>query len=120
MELSVHHDAKKGGTVENLTEQAVKTTYGREFLQALQEATEGELIGPYKTRNDFYEVAKFHSKREERIKSFEEVKDKLRKLLIYRAQNEAIQEQVNALKEKTNVEILFDPTAHVQQQTERD
>ena len=118
MELSVYHDAKTGGTVENLTERAVKTTYGQEFLKALQEAKAGDLIGPFKTRNDFYEVAKFQGRREERIKPLEEVKDKLRKILTYKNQNDAIQERVNALKEKTNAEILIDPTRPLEQQLE--
>jgi hypothetical protein len=109
-ELSVYYDSQRGGKVEGLIERAVKTGYGAEFLKALEAASEGELVGPIKTSNDFYEVAKLEGKLEARIKPLEYVKDKLRTTLTYRFQSQNIEEQLKALKEKTKTEILYSPS----------
>jgi len=106
-ELSVYHDSGRGGKVDNLIERAVKTGYGPEFLKVLQAAVEGELVGPIKTHNDFYEVARLEGKREAFIKPLEKVKEQLRKTLLYRFQNRDIEERLTALKEEVNAEILF-------------
>jgi len=107
-ELSVYHDSKRGGKVTNLIERAVKTGYGNAFLKALQDASEGELVGPFKTRNDFYEVARLEGKQEARIKPLEEVKEQLRTTLLNRFQNRSIEERLDALKKKANAEIFFE------------
>jgi peptidyl-prolyl cis-trans isomerase C len=105
-ELSVYHDSKRGGKVTNLIERAVKTGYGQAFLKALQAAFKGELVGPIKTSNDFYEVARLEGKQEGRIKSLEEVKEELKTTLLYRFQNRSIEERLDALKKKENAEIF--------------
>ncbi len=109
-ELSIYYDSKRGGKVEGLIEKAVKTGYGAEFLKALQAASEGELVGPIKTSNDLYEVAQLHGKLEAQIKPLEDVKEKLRTTLLYRFQSQNIEEQLKALKEKANAEILYKPS----------
>jgi peptidyl-prolyl cis-trans isomerase C len=108
-ELSVYHDAQRGGTVENLIERAVKNGYGPEFLKALEAASAGQLLGPIKTKNDFYEVARLDGKRAARIRPLEEVKEQLRSNLLYRFQNRRIEEQLDALKEQTNAKNLYEP-----------
>jgi parvulin-like peptidyl-prolyl isomerase len=107
-ELSVYHDSKRGGKVTNLIERAVKTGYGRVFLKALQAASIGQLIGPIKTSNDFYEVAQLEGKQEGRIKPLEEVEEQLRTTLLYRIQNSSIEERLDALKKKENTEIFVE------------
>ena len=107
-ELSVYHDSRRGGKIENLIERAIETGYGPQFLTALQEASKGDVIGPIKVRNDFYEVARLEGKRPARIKPLEDVKEQLRKTLLNRFQSRNIEERLSALKKKANAEILFD------------
>jgi parvulin-like peptidyl-prolyl isomerase len=107
-ELSVYHDSRRGGKVKDLIERAVKTGYGRAFLKALQEASEGELVGPIKTGNDFYEVAQLEGRREGRTKSLKEVKEQLRATLLRRFQNRNIEERLDVLKKKANAEIFVE------------
>jgi parvulin-like peptidyl-prolyl isomerase len=106
-ELSVYHDSRRGGKIDNLIERAIKTGYGREFLTALQEASTGDVIGPIKIRNDFYEVARLEGKLPARIKPLEEVKEQLRKTLLNRFQSRNIEEHLSALKKRQNAEILL-------------
>lgn len=98
-ELSVASDAQKEGRVEKYQENAVKSRFGEEFLAALLNATEGQIIGPVKNREDKYEVARHEGKRAARIKDFEKVQQMIRTNIESQAQKKAVDDLINGLKE---------------------
>lgn len=104
-ELSIDYDKRKSGVVGNEMETRVDKRFGAEFLNAVLYASEGEIIGPIKAtlgmgRGERYEVVRFDGKVPGRIKSFEEVKDYIRKKLELTEQQKAVEDLIKSLEEK--------------------
>ena len=99
-ELSAAPDAKKGGKANKYQEKTVESRFGKDFLDALLNASEGQIIGPIKNKDGKYEVARHEGKRSPQIKSFEKVQQTIRATLENQARKKAVEELLNGLKEK--------------------
>jgi hypothetical protein len=100
MELSVANDAKKGGTANKYQEKTVLVRFGKEFLDALNKASEGNIIGPVKNKDGKYEIARHEGKRLARVKEFDKVKEEIKANLQNQAERQAVENLLNSLKEK--------------------
>ncbi|MCX5632919.1 MAG: peptidyl-prolyl cis-trans isomerase [Phycisphaerae bacterium] len=99
-ELSTASDAQKGGKANKFQENTVKSRFGDEFLAALLNATEGQLIGPIKDKDGNYEIARHEGKRASKVKDFEKVQQVIKTNLENQAKEKAVKDLINSLKEK--------------------
>ena len=99
-ELSAASDAQKGGKANKYQERTVESRFGKDFLDALLGATEGQIIGPIKNKDGKYEVARQEGKRSPQTKSFEKVQRTIRANLEDRAGRKTVEELLNGLREK--------------------
>ncbi|MGB8227038.1 MAG: peptidyl-prolyl cis-trans isomerase [Sedimentisphaerales bacterium] len=99
-ELSTASDAQKGGNANKFQENTIKSRFGDEFLAALLNATEGQLIGPIKNKDGNYEIARHEGKRASKVKDFEKVQQIIKTNLENQAKEKAVKDLVNSLKEK--------------------
>jgi len=99
-ELSTAPDAQKGGKANKFQENTIKSRFGDEFLAALLNATEGQLIGPIKNKDGKYEVARHEGKRASRVKDFEKVQQIIKTNLENQAKEKAVKDLISSLKEK--------------------
>jgi len=98
-ELSVAGDAKKGGQVTKSTEPAIQNQFGQEFLDALLKASEGDIVGPVKGKNEKYEIARHEGKRLSRIVEFDKVREQIKGNLESQAKTKAIEDMIKSLRE---------------------
>lgn len=98
-ELSIYRDARRGGVVNKHRYNAVKRSFGDEFLEAITTAEAGELIGPVKSKEDSYEVARLRDKAETKIMPFEKVKEQIRSRLQRTERENAFRTLLDSLKE---------------------
>ena len=75
--VSLASDAKRGGHAGKHQAKTVKRRIGREFLDALLNAKEGDLIGPIKNSDGNYEVARHEGKRAAKLLEYDKVKTKI-------------------------------------------
>jgi peptidyl-prolyl cis-trans isomerase C len=101
-ELSVASDAQKGGSSLKYQEATIKNKYGQEFLDALLGASEGKIIGPIKSKNGKYEIARHEGKREPKIKEFDKVSAQIKSKLESEAQKNTVEGLLNKLRENAN------------------
>jgi len=104
-ELSVDYDKRKGGAVKNLTEINIGRRFGTEFLNAILQATEGDVIGPVKAtlsmgKAERYEVVRFEGKVPGRIKPFDEVRDYIKTRAERTEKDNAVDDLLKSLEEK--------------------
>lgn len=99
-ELSVASDAQKEGKADKYQESMVKGRFGDDFLNALLNASEGQIIGPVKNKDGKYEIARHEGKRASRLKDFEKVQQMIRANLENQAQKKAVDNLINGLREK--------------------
>jgi hypothetical protein len=99
-ELSTASDAQKGGKANKFQENTIKSRFGDEFLAALLNATEGQLIGPIKNKDGKYEVARHEGKRASKVKDFEKVQQITKTNLENQAKEKAVKDFISSLKEK--------------------
>lgn len=99
-ELSTASDAQKGGKANKFQENTVKSRFGDEFLAALLNVTEGQLIGPIKDKDGNYEIARHEGKRASKAKDFEKVRQVIKTNLENQAKEKAVKDLINSLKEK--------------------
>lgn len=99
-QLSLAADAKNGGKVTGMAQNMVQMRYGLSLVNALMEASAGDIIGPVGGQKGTFEVARLDSKTEEQIKPFEEVKDTIRKTMENEAKGSALEELLESLREK--------------------
>ncbi len=104
-ELSVAKDAKKGGKAAKYQEKTVKGRFSEEFLVAFNKASEGEIIGPIKVKNDKYEVARHEGKRRSKLKPFKDVEKAISSRLDGEAKQKAIKKLFESLREKSKSKI---------------
>lgn len=76
--LSKANDAKNGGRALKYQERTVEARYGKEFLDALLAAEEGQLIGPIANKKGQYEVARHEGKKMPMTKDFESVREQIK------------------------------------------
>lgn len=93
-------DAQKGGRAAKVREETVRTRFGQEFLDALLNASEGQVIGPIKNKDGKYEIARHEGKRASRLLDFNEVKDQIKSQLENQKKKDAVQNLINGLQEK--------------------
>ncbi|OQA01323.1 MAG: Foldase protein PrsA 2 precursor [Planctomycetes bacterium ADurb.Bin401] len=93
-------DAQKGGRAAKVREETVRTRFGQEFLDALLNASEGQIIGPIKNKDGKYEVARHEGKRASRLLEFNEVKDQIKSQLENQKKKDAVQNLINGLQDK--------------------
>ncbi|MHC4477652.1 MAG: peptidyl-prolyl cis-trans isomerase [Planctomycetota bacterium] len=78
-ELSTHADRAKDGRVEKAPHAMIERGFGHDFLEELQEAKEGQVIGPIELeRNRGFEVARKDGEIKPKPMPFEEVKDRIK------------------------------------------
>jgi parvulin-like peptidyl-prolyl isomerase len=99
-ELSAAKDAEKGGLAEKYQEKTVAARFGQDFLDALEKASEGQIIGPVKNKDGKYEIARHEGRRSARLMDFDKVKDKIRANLENQAKKKAVDDLLNNLRQK--------------------
>lgn len=104
-ELSIAKDGEKGGKAAKFQENTIRTRFNDEFLDALNKASEGDVIGPIKVKEDKYEVAQHQGRRNSKLKPFEEVEKTIRSRLEAEAKQEAVKELFDSLKEKAKSKV---------------
>jgi parvulin-like peptidyl-prolyl isomerase len=98
--LSVAYDAQDGGIVVKLDKDRVGIRYGKEFLDALLNATEGKIIGPVKNESGKYEVARHEGKREPRVRDLDaRLSRQIKAKLEDEAKNNIIKELLKRLRQ---------------------
>ncbi len=97
--MSVASDAKKGGRATKYREDTVRQRFGQEFLNALSNASEGDIIGPVKNKDGKYEVARHEGKRAAHVIEFDKVKDQIRSTLESQEKQKAVQNLINTIRE---------------------
>jgi parvulin-like peptidyl-prolyl isomerase len=98
---SVAADAKKGGKAVKFREESVLQRYGKEFADALNNATEGQIIGPVKNKEGKYEVARHEGKRASYILPFDKTKDQIKSTLENEKKKNAVQDLLKNIQEKS-------------------
>jgi len=104
-ELSVDYDKRKGGAVINVMETNIGRRFGTELLNAILQATEGDIIGPIKAilnmgKGERYEVVRVEGKVPGRIKSFDEVRDYIKTRMEREEKKKAVDDLLKSLEEK--------------------
>lgn len=108
-ELSVYADAKKGGVAKKYMYKTVKRRFGEEFFVAMTAAKKEDLIGPVKTKDNAYEVARCEGKTEPKILPFEKVKEQIKAKLEQTEKSNAFKSLMDTLKEKAADKIVRSP-----------
>ena len=98
-ELSTASDAQKGGKANKFQENTVRSRFGSDFLNALLNATEGQITGPVKNKDGKYEIVRHEGKRAQKIKDFEKVEQMIRANLENQARKKAMDDLTNGLRE---------------------
>jgi len=96
-ELSTAPDAKNGGAVKKAPQMMLERQYGKEFADAMANASEGMVIGPIKVQDGF-EVARHEGKLASKVKPFEEVAPMIKRNLEQKAKMEATEKFRETLK----------------------
>jgi hypothetical protein len=99
-EQSAATDAQKGGKANKFQENTVRSRFGDDFLNALLNATEGQIIGPVKTKDGKYEIARHEGKKASKLKDFEKVGQMIRANLENQTRKKAVDDLMNGLREK--------------------
>ncbi len=107
--LSIDKDAQKGGAVRRATYQRVELEFGKEFLDALSAAKEGDLVGPVKNKEDTYEVARLTGKTEPTPIPFEKVKDRIKGQLRQEGVRKALIDLRDSLKKEAEDRVVKSP-----------
>ena len=107
--LSIDKDAQKGGAVRRATYQRVELQFGKEFLDALSAAKEGDLVGPVKNKEDTYEVARLTGKTEPTPIPFEEVKERIKGQLRQEGVRKALIDLRDSLKKEAEGRVVKSP-----------
>ena len=119
-EYSVNSDARRGGVVTKMAEETVLRRFGKPLVDALLDASEGDVVGPVKAMKEGqFEIAQHQGKRLARRKSYEEAKDRIKEFLERNAQRESGPNLSKALKEKykgkfTKSKRILDAEAEVE------
>ena len=101
-------DATKsqGGLLEYIPYNSTK--YDADFLASAKQLDEGEVSEPVKTQKGWHLIKVTDVNKEERIKSYDEVKDEIKEQLLIQKQNEVVEKKVKEWKESTNIVINED------------
>ncbi|HBG28893.1 MAG: hypothetical protein A2Y10_16700 [Planctomycetes bacterium GWF2_41_51] len=97
---STASDAKSGGRAAKVREDSIRAKYGQELLDALLNASEGQLIGPIKNKEGKYEIVRHEGKRAARVMEFDKVKDQIKSTLENQAKKNAVENLIAGLQEK--------------------
>ena len=99
-ELSSSKNARSGGRVLKFPENIIRNRYGDDFVNALLNASEGDVLGPIKDRQGKYQVLRHEGRRSPRPKTFDSVKKELTIKLQRDREKEALEKLTSSLKEK--------------------
>jgi len=108
-ELSIDGDAKDGGVVKKRRYNEVRRYFGTRFFDSINDANQGDLIGPVKVKGNVYEIARQEGKIEPKPLPFEEVQARLKSNLLRRERRDAANNLAELLKEKAAGEIVKSP-----------
>jgi len=108
-ELSIYRDAGRGGVVKRHRYSVVKRRFGDEFFETITAAEAGKLVGPVKSQEDSYEVARLENKTEPKIMPFEKVKEQIRSGLQRTERENAFRTLLDSLKEASADRIVKSP-----------
>ena len=109
MELSIHPDGKTGGAVKKNDSTTIQRVYGAKLNEALLAAKKGELIGPVKSDDGTYEVARIDNKTEPQITPFEKVKEQLRAKLERTEKSNAFKSLLDSLRKDAASKVVKSP-----------
>jgi parvulin-like peptidyl-prolyl isomerase len=101
--VSIAEDAQRGGKYKGAAK-AVEQRYGKEFLDALEKAQTGQVIGPVQVEGGF-EIARLEQYTEKAAQQFERVKTRIKTDLLRERRKAAFDNFINELKEKTKYKI---------------
>jgi hypothetical protein len=107
--LSSAPDARRGGTVKELSYITTERRYSREFMEKLRSAKEGEIIGPVAVGRDNYEVARKDGETKPVPLPFADVKDKLKSQLERTKSQESLKSLMDSLKKTAADQIVKSP-----------
>lgn len=96
---SVASDGKKGGKAPKFREETIRQRFGQEFFDALNNATEGQLIGPIKNKEGKFEIARHEGKRAAYVLEFDKVKAQIQASLENEKKKNAVQDLLKNLQE---------------------
>lgn len=106
-ELSISIDARRGGVVRERRHRDVEKRFGSSFLEALEAAKDGELIGPIKVdKDDGYEVARKTGEIKPTPRPFDEVKNRIKSDLQRAGRNNALKSLLDRLKKEAEHKIV--------------
>jgi peptidyl-prolyl cis-trans isomerase C len=98
-ELSITYDAPEGGRVVKLNRNSVEVRYGKEFLDALLNATEGQIIGPLKSENGKYEIARHEGRLNPKVRDLDPaLSGQIKAKLENEARNNIVEELLKKLR----------------------
>jgi parvulin-like peptidyl-prolyl isomerase len=101
--VSIADDAQRGGRYKGAAK-AVEQRYGKEFLEALEKAQTGQVIGPVQVEGGF-EIARMEQYTEASARPFERAKGRIKTNLLKERRKAAFDNFINELKEKTKYKI---------------
>jgi parvulin-like peptidyl-prolyl isomerase len=101
--VSIAEDAQRGGKYKGAAK-AVEQRYGKEFLEALEKAQTGQVIGPVQVEGGF-EIARMEQYTEASARPFERAKGRIKTNLLKERRKAAFDNFINELKEKTKYKI---------------
>ena len=104
-EVSLAKDAERGGKAIKYQESTIVSRFGDEFMQALMDASEGDIIGPVKDKEGKYEVARHEGRRDPRPKPFEEVEQQIRSKLNFERRRNAVDALIESLRNKAQSKV---------------
>jgi len=108
-ELSIHPDGKTGGVVKKTGSATIQRIYSAKLNESLLAAKEGELIGPVKSDDGTYEVARLDNKTEQQITPFEKIKDQLRAKLERTEKGNAFKSLLDSLRKDAADKVVKSP-----------
>jgi hypothetical protein len=102
---SIYRDAKQGGMSNKLNFDYVQNVFGEKFFNALKTADVNNVVGPIQVEDGF-EVAKLKSRTETESLPFENVKDKIQKVLYGNKWRQTTQELMDNLKKDAETKMV--------------
>lgn len=107
-ELSTAPDGKNGGAVKKSPQMMLERQFGKEFVDALANGSEGMVIGPIKVQDGF-EVARHEGKLASKVKPFEEVAPNIKRNLEQKGKMEATEKFKETLKKDSAAKSSLSP-----------
>jgi len=102
--VSIADDAREGGRIDRKGPNLIRKNYGQAFLEALDKALVGQVIGPVPV-DDYYEIIRKDFYKPIQPRSYERMRGRIRTKLLSEKREAAFDELINSLKEKSRQPI---------------